>query len=136
LKSSLSGAVCQSSKRSAQVPAGIPIEPSAAAHQTDGKTWAYLSVGVGSETILLLHGMAGAYDIWWQVIEALRDRFKIISVTYPPVDSIEGLRRGILAILEKEAVSTCHVVGSSLGGDVTQYLVHKNPEIIVFFSIS
>jgi hypothetical protein len=50
----------------------------------DRNSWNYLSVGEGSETILLLHGMAGAYDIWWQVIEALQDHFKIIAVTYLP----------------------------------------------------
>jgi pimeloyl-ACP methyl ester carboxylesterase len=96
----------------------------------DRKSWNYLSIGNGSETILMLHGMAGAYDIWWQVIEALQDHFKIIAVTYPPVNYLEGLRRGILDILEKEKVSKCHVVGSSLGGYVAQYLVSKNPEMI------
>jgi pimeloyl-ACP methyl ester carboxylesterase len=96
----------------------------------DSKRWNYLSIGNGIETILMLHGMAGAYDIWWQVIEALQDHFKIIAVTYPPVNNLEGLRRGILDILEKEKVSKCHVVGSSLGGYVAQYLVSKNPEMI------
>lgn len=96
----------------------------------DRKTWKYLSIGNGNETILFLHGMAGAYDIWWQVIETLRDRFKIIAVTYPPVNNLEGLRRGILAILEKEQVSKCHVVGSSLGGYLAQYLASKCPQII------
>jgi pimeloyl-ACP methyl ester carboxylesterase len=98
--------------------------------EVDGKGWNYLTIGNSQETILFLHGMAGAYDIWWQEIEALRDRFKIISVTYPPVDNLEGLRRGILAILEKEHVSECHVVGSSLGGYLAQYLVSKNSEMI------
>ncbi len=28
--------------------------------------WEYLVVGKGTETILFLHGMTGAYDIWWQ----------------------------------------------------------------------
>ncbi len=96
----------------------------------NGKTWNYLAIGKGKETILFLHGMAGAYDIWWQVIEALRDRFKVISVTYPPVNSLEGLRRGILSIFEKEHVSECHVVGSSLGGYLAQYLISKNSKLI------
>ncbi len=99
-------------------------------HTVDRKRWKYLSIGNGGETILFLHGMAGAYDIWWQVIEALKDRFKIIAVTYPPVNNLEGLRRGILDILEKEKVSKCHVIGSSLGGYLAQYLVYKSPEMI------
>jgi pimeloyl-ACP methyl ester carboxylesterase len=95
-----------------------------------GKTWRYLAIGEGKETILFLHGMAGAYDIWWQVIEALQDRYKIISLTYPPIDKLEGLRRGILAILEKERVSDCNLVGTSLGGYLAQYLVSKNKKMI------
>jgi pimeloyl-ACP methyl ester carboxylesterase len=98
--------------------------------ELDGTSWNYVVVGNGNETILFLHGMAGACDIWWQVIEALRNRFKIISVTYPPVGSLEELSRGILAVFEKENVSESHVVGSSLGGYVAQYLVNKNPQII------
>lgn len=98
--------------------------------EVNGRTWRYLAIGKGEETILFLHGMAGAYDIWWQVIEALQDHFNIISLTYPPVDNLEGLRRGILAILEKEQVSECDLVGTSLGGYLAQYLVSKNPEMI------
>ena len=94
------------------------------------KTWSYLAIGKGRETILFLHGMAGAYDIWWQVIETLQDRYKIISLTYPPIGNLEGLRKGILAILEKERVSECNLVGTSLGGYLAQYLVSKNPEMV------
>lgn len=98
--------------------------------ELEGSSWNYIVVGNGDETILCLHGMAGALDIWWQVIEALPGRFRIISVTYPPVGSLEELRRGILAIFEKENISESHVVGSSLGGYFAQYLVSKNPKMI------
>ena len=37
-----------------------------------GVKWEYLSLGDGPETILFLHGMTGAYDIWWQQMEALQ----------------------------------------------------------------
>jgi hypothetical protein len=30
-----------------------------------GVEWTYLSLREGPETILFLHGMTGAYDIWW-----------------------------------------------------------------------
>ena len=98
--------------------------------EVSGKTWRYLAIGKGEKSILFLHGMAGAYDIWWQVIEALQDRFNIISLTYPPIGNLAEMRRGILAILEKEHVSEYYLVGSSLGGYLAQYLVSKNPEMI------
>jgi pimeloyl-ACP methyl ester carboxylesterase len=96
----------------------------------DGKTWNYISVGRGDDTVVLLHGMGGAGDIWWQVIEALKDQFRMICPTYPPVETLDGLRRGISEILEREQVSVFHAVGSSLGGYLCQYLVSRHPDRI------
>jgi len=98
--------------------------------QVDGTTWSYLSLGAGSETILFLHGMTGAYDIWWQQIDALKNRYRIISVTYPAVDSLGGMSRAVLAILNREQVSQVSIVGTSLGGYFAQYLVAKYPNIV------
>lgn len=94
----------------------------------DEITWEYISLGQGEETLLFLHGMAGAYDIWWQQIDALKGRYRIISVTYPPVDSLGGMARGIMGILTREGVQEANVVGSSLGGYLAQYLVSQFPE--------
>ena len=91
-------------------------------------TWEYIATGQGQETILFLHGMTGAYDIWWQQIDALKGRYRIVSVTYPPVRSLEGLATGVLAILEKEGTKTANVIGTSLGGYFTQYLMARHPE--------
>ncbi|MBL7161969.1 MAG: alpha/beta hydrolase [Anaerolineales bacterium] len=96
----------------------------------DGVTWEYISFGEGDETILFLHGMTGAADIWWQQMVALSDRYRVISTTYPPLDNLEAMSQGVLAILEKEGVPTVSVVGSSLGGYFTQYLAANNPEMI------
>ncbi|MEM4204059.1 MAG: alpha/beta hydrolase [Candidatus Methanomethylicaceae archaeon] len=98
--------------------------------QVDGATWEYIVTGEGQETILFLHGMTGAYDIWWQQIDALKGQYRMISVTYPPVRSLEGLETGVLAILEKEGVTDFNVVGTSLGGYFAQYLIAKHPERI------
>lgn len=96
--------------------------------QAAGANWEYVVVGQGQETILFLHGMTGAYDIWWQQIEALKGRYRIISVTYPPVQSLAELEEGILAILEEEGVQEVNVIGTSLGGYFTQYLMARHPE--------
>ena len=90
-----------------------------------GVKWDYVSLGEGAETILFLHGMTGAYDIWWQQMEALQVEYRVISVTYPVVSSLEEMERGVMAILEAERVDHFYVVGSSLGGYFAQYLVTR-----------
>ncbi len=98
--------------------------------QVDGQAWDYVILGEGTESVLFLHGMTGAYDIWWQQMEALAPSYRVISVTYPPVDSLAGMSRGIWAVLDAEDVEPVHVVGSSLGGYLTQYLLSTRPERI------
>jgi len=93
-----------------------------------GIPWNYISLGQGRETILLLHGMAGSCDIWWQQMVALQDRFRIIAPTYPPVQPLAKLKAGIMAIMDKERVERFYVVGSSLGGYLAQYLVDRQPD--------
>ncbi len=96
--------------------------------EVDGVTWEYVALGQGEEAILFLHGMAGAYDIWWQQLIAFAPHYRVLSVTYPAVPSLEGLARGIEAILDHEGVSRATVVGSSLGGYLTQYWMATRPE--------
>ncbi len=96
----------------------------------DGVAWEYVAFGQGDETILFLHGMTGAHDIWWQEMTAFQDRYRVISVTYPPVDSLAELSVGVRAILQREGVSRVNIVGSSLGGYLAQYLIATHPEMV------
>lgn len=96
-----------------------------------GVEWTYLSLGDGLETILFLHGMTGAYDIWWQQMEALQGEYRVISVTYPAVNTLEEMEQAVMAILEAEGVEHFYVVGSSLGGYFAQYLVTRHPQEIL-----
>ncbi len=96
-----------------------------------GVKWDYVSLGEGPETILFLHGMTGAYDIWWQPMEALQGEYRVVSVTYPAVDSLGEMEQAVMAILDAEGVGQFHVVGSSLGGYFAQYLVARHPDKIL-----
>ncbi len=91
-------------------------------------TWNYLSTGKGKETILFLHGMGGAYDIWFQQINALKNDYRIISPTYPAVNSVAEMVYAISKILEKEKIKKVYIVGSSLGGFVAQHFTATYPE--------
>ena len=94
----------------------------------DGVRWEYVLLGQGEQTILFLHGMSGAYDIWWQQMEALKDRYRLLTVTYPAVDSLDELAQGITAILDREGIDSVNLVGSSLGGYLAQYLIATHPD--------
>lgn len=96
----------------------------------DKLEWQYVVLGSGEVTILFLHGMTGAHDIWWQQLEALSQHFQVISVTYPPADGLHEMSNGVLNILEAENVESVYVIGTSLGGYLVQYLVGNHPDRI------
>ncbi|MFZ5857142.1 MAG: alpha/beta fold hydrolase [Chloroflexota bacterium] len=96
--------------------------------EVNGTDWEYVSFGQGNETILFLHGMTGAYDIWWRVMEELQSEYRVISVTYPAVNTLEEMSAGALAILDAEGVDKANIVGTSLGGYFAQYLVATHPD--------
>ncbi|GAB2539409.1 alpha/beta fold hydrolase [Spirosoma aerophilum] len=95
---------------------------------TQGYDWTYIALGKGPQTILFLHGMTGGYDFWWQQMNEFSPEYRVISVTYPPVDNLTALGKGIMAILDQEKVDSTIVVGSSLGGYLTQYLAATYPQ--------
>jgi maspardin len=97
----------------------------------NGVAWEYVAYGKGQETILFLHGMTGAYDIWWQQMDSLQDRYRVISVTYPAVDTLEKLSEGIMAVMDAERVERANMVGTSLGGYLAQFLVGQHPERVL-----
>jgi pimeloyl-ACP methyl ester carboxylesterase len=74
--------------------------------------------------------LGGSGDIWFQQIEALRDDFRCIAVTYPAVPTLDMLRAGILGILEQENLSRVNLVGSSMGGYLAQYLAGSDPALV------
>ncbi len=90
--------------------------------------WEYVVVGQGEDTIVFLHGMTGAYDIWWQQMEALQGKYRLIAMTYPAAGSLAEMGQGVMTILDAEGVDQFNVVGSSLGGYFAQYLVANYPE--------
>ncbi|MBK8420792.1 alpha/beta hydrolase [Candidatus Villigracilis saccharophilus] len=99
--------------------------------EVNGVEWEYLAMGEGEETILFLHGMTGAYDIWWHQLEALQSDYRVIAVTYPAVNTLAELDAGVMSILEAEGVDKFNVVGTSLGGYFAQYLVAHHPDRIL-----
>jgi len=99
--------------------------------EVNGVRWEYFfNTGEHEETILFIHGIGGAYDIWWQQIEVLSRKFNIISITLPEIHTLDETADGIVAILDTEKISKVNLVGTSMGGYIVQYLLDKNPDRI------
>lgn len=97
----------------------------------NGVKWIYYAGGNGSKTILFIHGMGGAYDLWWQQIIEFEKSYKVISYTLPEeINSLQKTSKGILKILETEKIDKFYVVGTSMGGYIAQYLVSTIPNRI------
>ncbi len=96
--------------------------------KVNGQDWKYYVGGKGKKTILFLHGMGGAYDLWWQQIKYFENDYRVISYSLPEnVNSLEKAKKGILKILEVEKIDTFYGVGTSMGGYILQYLVQEVP---------
>jgi pimeloyl-ACP methyl ester carboxylesterase len=102
----------------------IPLQSLA----VDGTDWNYLHTGTGERALLFLHGMGGAYDIWFQQIQPLKYEFKIISITLPEVHSLAEAVAGITAILDAEGVEKTSIIGTSMGGYIAQYFLQHHPD--------
>jgi maspardin len=94
----------------------------------NGVTWSYASHGAGDSTALFLPGAIGTYLIWWQQLIRLPEDFRWVSISYPPLYTLEGLRQGLNALLDREGVDTFHIIGSSMGGYLAQYLASTQPD--------
>lgn len=102
---------------------------------TNDKNWTYYQTGNSDTTILFLHGMGGSYDIWWQQINHFRSKYRVLSVSYPSAKSLKELSDGLMAILAKEKIEKVIVVGSSLGGYLTQYFAVNHPDKVIKVSL-
>ena len=100
--------------------------------ENNGNTWEYYYSDNGGkeETILFIHGTGGAYDIWWQQIESLKDKYNIISITLPPVNTLRAAAEGLVEVLDYEKIAQTHVVGTSMGGYIAQDLMYHYPSRI------
>jgi len=90
--------------------------------------WIYYDLGAGGCTLVFLHGLAGAGDIWFQQLEAFAPHCRVLAPSYPPLDTLAGLAAGVWAVLDAAEAARAVLVGSSLGGLLAQYLVASRPE--------
>jgi pimeloyl-ACP methyl ester carboxylesterase len=91
-------------------------------------TWEYLDGGSGGEVVLILPGGARYGETYFQLIDALERRYRVIAPSYPGIKTIAEIVGGLTAILDAEEIEKVHLFGKAFGGAVAQVFVREHPE--------
>ena len=86
----------------------------------NGRNWGCLDIGSGP-VLILIPGTLGRCDIFWQQIEALSDRLRIVATTYPETGGVPDWAEDLATLMDRLGIETATVLGSSLGGYLAQY---------------
>lgn len=93
----------------------------------NGLTTRVLDTGGDGPTLVLIHGLANAIEIWSRVLPRLADRFRVIAFDLPgfgeadrPVADYDPafFVAQLKAVLDTLGIDRAHLVGSSLGASV------------------
>src|SRR5690349_2510178 len=97
----------------------------------------YWTGGVsGAPTVVLLHGATLDHRSWQPQIDALHDRFRVVVTDLrghgasTGVFDFDAAVEDILTILKLEVDSAVVLVGLSLGGNIAQEVVRRQPDLI------
>jgi len=93
----------------------------------NGRDWGYLDVGQGP-ALILIPGTLGRGDIFWNQINALSDRLRIVAVTYPETGGVDDWARDLGRLMDHLGIDQATVLGSSLGGYLAQYFAGHAPD--------
>ena len=94
----------------------------------NGREWGVIEVGSDGPVLLLIPGTLGRGDIFWQQIDALKDRARIVAVTYPAQGGVAEWAQDLALLMDQRGIDKATCLGSSLGGFLVQYLAALHPE--------
>ena len=92
-----------------------------------GRDWGYRDIGQG-RVLLLIPGTLGRGDVFWNQIEALSGRLRIVAVSYPDSGGVAEWAEDLLALFGQLGIGRSTVLGSSLGGYLAQQIAGIAPE--------
>ena len=99
-------------------------------------------IGTG-KPVILIHGFGEEATVWNHQVEFLKDKYQLIIPDLPGsgqsemIDdmSMEGMAEVIHSIIKEENITSCPVIGHSMGGYITLALVEKYPESVSAFGL-
>jgi len=94
------------------------------------REWGYVEAGKAGPALLLIPGTLGRGDIFWQQMESLESRARIVAVTYPQSGGVAEWASDLAELCGSLGLDRVTVLGSSLGGYLAQYFAAAYPHIV------
>jgi len=104
--------------------------------QVGAVRWELVSGGDAAECLLILTGASGIGELGFTHLMALKDRYRVLLPSYPPVSSMAELADGLDAVLGSAGIGRAHVLGGSFGGLVAQCFVRRHPRRVASLILS
>lgn len=96
----------------------------------NGRDWGLIDTGAVEEegaSFLFLPGTLGRGDVFFQQIEALAPRMRVLAVSYPGAGGVADWAGDLVGLLDRLGIARAAVLGSSLGGFLAQYVAATYP---------
>ncbi|MFY9488089.1 MAG: alpha/beta fold hydrolase [Solirubrobacterales bacterium] len=117
--------------------ADIDWRPNLKQIELEGRRLNFLQLGdPGSPTVILIHGLSGAWQNWLENVQALASEFHVIAPDLPgfgeselPLEpvSIHGYARTIIALMDALGIEKASLVGNSMGGQTAAQVALDEP---------
>jgi pimeloyl-ACP methyl ester carboxylesterase len=96
--------------------------------EVGGRTWRFIDTGEGQRTLFIPAGGTTVAEVSFMSIDHLSEGQRVISPDYPPVDTLQELFEGYIALLDHLGIDHFSLMGGSYGGWMAQSMVRAYPE--------
>ncbi len=99
--------------------------------KTESNIWEYWVTGEGQNTIILFHGGFNGPEMWFYLVNALENSYRIIVPQIPKkISGVSDIVEFFNILLEKENLQNLIILGYSYGGGIAQILIDQVPNNI------
>ena len=93
-----------------------------------GRKWKMIDTKSKGPVLIMLPGTLGNADIFFNQINKLGTKIRIIALAYPVITDIDLICGDIASLLDRLGIEKASVLGSSYGGFVAQVFAENHPD--------